>query len=522
MKTFLAVAFVLTAHRAFAVNAPPPSKPYPQPIIAFTGRFIDDTMSVRRDNVARRIDVVPELNRVYVVTGDRSLAVYSLPRFVAESGSLTTAFQTNGQWLIPDYLIAPGFVPLNTTPRLDGEGLGDFTWDSRGYTYAAFKYWGFAIVSPDGTLVSQTYPPDLIDVSSAVAFASGGKFYLAIAGSAHALIYDVTSPAAPVLVGPAPVFFFYSAIRVGDTVVVRTDSDIQFYTSAAMAAGGLPFRTVAGRSTSIASDGLNVYSSVSPFAVLVIPISGAPMTQIPLSARVSSLNYGGGYLSAAAPGDWLWLLRIANGVVTATVDLSPYVRANEPTDNFVFPGAAPFVLNGHTYLALGADRRGDLFELQPALAAPTVAMRFANDVARVGSPDRLTITLTNPNATALTGVAFTDSFPTNLVNASTPNAATTCGGTVVAVPSGATLALTGGTVPAGGACTVSVDLLSTTAASYINTIAPGGVTTANGVSNATGASANVLVATDVPTLSSVALLLVGIVLAAVAVVRLYD
>ena len=39
----------------------------------------------------------------------------------------------------------------------------------------------------------------------------------------------------------------------------------------------------------------------------------------------------------------------------------------------------------------------------------------------------LTITLTNPNATAITGAAFTDTYPAGLVNAAAASGATTCG-----------------------------------------------------------------------------------------------
>ena len=39
----------------------------------------------------------------------------------------------------------------------------------------------------------------------------------------------------------------------------------------------------------------------------------------------------------------------------------------------------------------------------------------------------LTITLTNANATPITGVAFTDTYPAGLVNAASAAGSTTCG-----------------------------------------------------------------------------------------------
>jgi hypothetical protein len=42
----------------------------------------------------------------------------------------------------------------------------------------------------------------------------------------------------------------------------------------------------------------------------------------------------------------------------------------------------------------------------------------------------MTIRLTNANGVALTGAAFTDTFPANLALATPTNLTTTCGGTV--------------------------------------------------------------------------------------------
>ncbi|MCU1228272.1 MAG: alkaline phosphatase [Acidobacteria bacterium] len=155
-----------------------------------------------------------------------------------------------------------------------------------------------------------------------------------------------------------------------------------------------------------------------------------------------------------------------------------------------------------------------------SLAAPVVTKTFAGPQTGIGISDRLTITLTNPNASPLTGAAFADTYPANLVNATQPNAVTTCGGTLTASASGGFVTLSGGTIPASGSCTVSVDLVSNTAATYTNTIAASGVTTANGVSNTAPATATVVVVTNIPALSPIALLLVALALIGVAVIRL--
>ena len=125
------------------------------------------------------------------------------------------------------------------------------------------------------------------------------------------------------------------------------------------------------------------------------------------------------------------------------------------------------------------------------LAPPTVSLAFSPANIATGANSTLTITLTNPNATTLTTTAFTNTYPTGLVNAATPAKATTCtSGTVTAVAGAGSLALSAGTLPASASCTVSVSVTaSTTAATYTNTLAAGAITSSGG-SNAAPASAS--------------------------------
>ncbi len=128
-----------------------------------------------------------------------------------------------------------------------------------------------------------------------------------------------------------------------------------------------------------------------------------------------------------------------------------------------------------------------------AYGLPTVSKSFSPTTVPANTNSALTITLTNPNNTAATGVAFTDTFPANLVNAST-TATTVCGGTLT--PTNGTpakLTFTGGTIPANGSCTIATNVQSATAATYTNTLAANAVTTANIGSNAAAASAALIV-----------------------------
>ena len=124
--------------------------------------------------------------------------------------------------------------------------------------------------------------------------------------------------------------------------------------------------------------------------------------------------------------------------------------------------------------------------------APSAAKSFAPSTITEGSSSVLTITLTNPTASAVTGVSFTDTYPAGLVNTASAGGATTCGGTVTAANDGNSLALSGGTIPATGSCTVTVNVTSATAGSYFNST--GTVTHASGTISAASATLTVNVA----------------------------
>ena len=110
----------------------------------------------------------------------------------------------------------------------------------------------------------------------------------------------------------------------------------------------------------------------------------------------------------------------------------------------------------------------------------TVLKAFTPASVATNATSVLKITLTNPNAVAITGAAFSDAYPSGLVNTGTPAGAingAACSGTVTAAAGGATLALSGASVPAGGSCDITVNVTSAAAGSYVNN--SGAVSTAN-------------------------------------------
>ena len=90
----------------------------------------------------------------------------------------------------------------------------------------------------------------------------------------------------------------------------------------------------------------------------------------------------------------------------------------------------------------------------------------------VGPADvaRLTVTITNPSGTtALTGVQFSDTYPANVTNTATPGVTNTCGGAVSGGAAGGnTIGVTGGTVAAGGTCSVGVNVSGSIIGTYYN------------------------------------------------------
>lgn len=156
------------------------------------------------------------------------------------------------------------------------------------------------------------------------------------------------------------------------------------------------------------------------------------------------------------------------------------------------------------------------------LDAPQVAKSFSPTTAPPGVPVRMTITLTNPNALPITGVAFTDNYPATLINATPVNALNTCGGTLLAANGGTSLSLSGGTIPASLNCTVAVDVMVTQQGSVTNTIAAGAVTSDNADPNAAAATAvfDAALAVAIPTLSEWAILMMMSLLALGALLRM--
>src|SRR5262249_4586744 len=99
------------------------------------------------------------------------------------------------------------------------------------------------------------------------------------------------------------------------------------------------------------------------------------------------------------------------------------------------------------------------------VAPPSITKSFSPTTIPVNGTTTLSFTITNPsaNALSLTGVGFTDSLPSGVQVAATPNASTSCGGTFTPAAGNTSLTFSGGSIAANGTCTVKVDVTGTTA-----------------------------------------------------------
>jgi uncharacterized repeat protein (TIGR01451 family) len=137
-----------------------------------------------------------------------------------------------------------------------------------------------------------------------------------------------------------------------------------------------------------------------------------------------------------------------------------------PSGNTVFRITPTGANNDATGASLNYD--DILFTGCMPAVKPALTKAFSPSPIAVNAISTLTFTLTNTNAAPLTGAAFTDSLPSGVQVAATPAASTTCGGTWAPAAAATSLTFSGGTIPTNASCTVSVNIIATTAGPHGN------------------------------------------------------
>ena len=188
-----------------------------------------------------------------------------------------------------------------------------------------------------------------------------------------------------------------------------------------------------------------------------LALTGAALTDaLPFgvnnTATPSPATTCGGVTSAAPNGT---TISLSGGTIPASgsCTVSAQVTAALPGTytNTLNPGDLT-TTNG------GSNTNTATANLTAANATAAAAKAFNPNPIFAGASSLLTVTLMNPNPGPVTGVSFTDTYPAGLVNATPASPGTDCGGTITASDGGASVTLTGGTIPGSGACTVTVNV----------------------------------------------------------------
>ncbi len=152
--------------------------------------------------------------------------------------------------------------------------------------------------------------------------------------------------------------------------------------------------------------------------------------------------------------------------------------AGEPGDTCTFSVIVqlPDTAAGGAFVNVTSDLlQGSTRAARPATAtitvqpAPAFSKIFSPGTILEGEVSTLTLTIDNTGSIfAATDLDFTDVLPAGMTIADPADASTDCGGTLGAPAGGDTISYTGGSVTAGAACSISVDVTAATAGMYIN------------------------------------------------------
>jgi hypothetical protein len=347
-------------------------------------------------------------------------------------------------------------------------------------------------------------------LGSASSFAVlGGAAVTAAGGVGTIITGDVgVSPGTSITGFPpavvAPGFF----IHPNDAVAIAAQSSVgTLYASLVSASCAAP--SLAQLSGATFTPGTYCFSSTADLAatgVLTLNGSGTYIFQVgsALTANVnSSVSLQGGANACSV----FWQVTSAatlNGVnfagnVVALSGVTVGVGARLTGRALVRP-AGPVTMAGGNAVG-GCSASG----VPPPVILPTLAKAFNPVVIGVGGVSTLTITLGNPNTSVATLTApLIDTLPSGVVIAAPPNANTTCGGSgaVVATAGGTTATLPAGrSIPAGGACTVTVNVTASAVGSYVDVLAANALQTTNGNNPTTAVATLTVVAPGGPPVS---------------------
>lgn len=139
----------------------------------------------------------------------------------------------------------------------------------------------------------------------------------------------------------------------------------------------------------------------------------------------------------------------SGALVTGSFNLTSFTPGS-----MVFTGT---VDNGNFSASNGRTIVFDIVTVKP----PVISKSFNPVRITPGANSTLTLNLSNPNAAnAVSGVGVTDNLPAGMTIANPSGLTNTCGGAAGAVAGLTSVTLTGGSMPAGGSCSITVQVTS--------------------------------------------------------------
>jgi hypothetical protein len=260
-------------------------------------------------------------------------------------------------------------------------------------------------------------------------------------------------------------------------------------------------------STSVPHSVINVPTISKAFGAARIQLNGSTSMTITLNNPAGNVALSGVAFSDSLPAGLVvstpnGLSNTCGGIVTAsagagTVGLSigTLAAGGSCAITVNVTGTTAGVKNNTTgpisWIVNGVGASSNTATLT-VVPPPTISKAFGAAKIALNGTTNLTFTLNNPSETVdQSGVAFTDALPAGLVVA-TPNGLTnTCAGSVTATAGSGAINLSGGSIAAGGTCTIGVNVTGTTGGVKNNTT--DAISSTNGGTGATSNTATVTV-----------------------------
>ncbi len=307
--------------------------------------------------------------------------------------------------------------------------------------------------------------------------------------------------AAPTLIGPLPTP--PGGNHVGPLGIVGSNLYLAQDTASGFGRYALtPSTTTVPPTTSPAGmvDAANIYPGTPWCSFADAGCAAADRSYIHNYGR--TLDQGGGvlgtYYSLRDYNTWtrrekqLWYLESTNGGASWSATAQPLFANGNAVTVDGLPNTGPGFSNPEV-VDLGGGQYRSYFNTYDACgnnvvvtaALPgtqqglTVGKTFNPSVVAPGGTSTLTVTLTAPAASCtpapttpiFTGLGFTDTLPTNMAVAATPNFSTTCTGATFSPVAGApSFSLAGASLAPSASCTATVDVTVTGAGTFRNTI----------------------------------------------------